>query len=108
MIIVNFKRKHSKIVSFKISGHAGYEEAGKDIVCSAISSIAFTIVNGITDILYIEPDIEQKDGLLSLDLSCNSLDDIEKSQILLETMLLGIKCIENEYGNYIKVMEEEV
>ncbi|CAM2844305.1 ribosomal-processing cysteine protease Prp [Hathewaya histolytica] len=108
MITANFKRKHNKIFSFKISGHAGYKDPGYDIVCSAVSAISLSIANGITDILYIEPLINTGDGLLSLDLSHVSCDQIEKCQILLETMLLGIKTVENEYGKYIKVVEEEV
>lgn len=108
MITANFKRKHKKIVSFKVSGHAGYDDSGYDIVCSAISAISLTIANGITEILYIDPIIETNDGFLNLDLSHNSAEQIEKCQVLLETMLLGIKSVENMYGKYIKVVEEEV
>ena len=33
-----------------ISGHANYDEYGKDIVCSAVSSTVITTVNGILSI----------------------------------------------------------
>ena len=34
----------------KVSGHAKYDEAGKDIVCASVSSIIYTTVNGIFNI----------------------------------------------------------
>ncbi|AWZ48826.1 ribosomal-processing cysteine protease Prp [Hathewaya limosa] len=110
MITARFKRKHDNIVFFKISGHAGYADPGFDIICSSVSSISYTIANGITEILYIEPEIkvDENQGLMSLDLSHNSLEEIEKSQVLMKTMLLGIKSLEQLYGDYIKVIEEEV
>lgn len=110
MITAKFLRKHNKLVYYEISGHAGYSDFGLDIVCSAVSSISYTIANGITDVLFIKPDIEviDKDGFMSLDLRFNSKEDIEKSQVLMETMLMGIKNIKKSYDDYIKVIEEEV
>lgn len=110
MITARFKRKHESIICFNISGHAGYADSGFDIVCSAVSSISCAIANGITEVLYIEPEIvvNENDGLINLDLSKNSKEEIEKSQVLMKTMLLGIKSIEQMYGDYIKVIEEEV
>ena len=37
-----------------------------------------------------------------------TLEDIERCQVLLETMILGLKSIEITYGEYIKVEIEEV
>lgn len=34
-----------------IKGHAGYAERGKDIVCSAISTLFFTLANGLNESL---------------------------------------------------------
>ena len=34
----------------KVSGHAKYDEVGKDIVCASVSSIIYTTVNGIFNI----------------------------------------------------------
>lgn len=110
MITTKFLRKHSKLVYYEILGHAGYADFGLDIVCSAVSSVSYTIANGITDVLFIEPDIKviEKEGFMSLDLRLNSEEDIDKSQVLMETMLMGIKNIKQLYDEYIKVIEEEV
>jgi len=42
--MIKVKQTDNKIV---ITGHAGYDLVGKDIVCSSVSSIVITTVNGI-------------------------------------------------------------
>lgn len=38
MIVAEFFRKNGEITGFKVSGHAGYDESGRDIVCAGVSS----------------------------------------------------------------------
>ena len=45
MIKVN---KNGNVI--KITGHSGYDNAGKDIVCASVSSIIYTTVNGLLNI----------------------------------------------------------
>ena len=46
-----------------ISGHAMYEDYGKDIVCSAVSSIVITSINGILAIDEKAITYEEKEGI---------------------------------------------
>ena len=45
MIKVNY---NDKVI--KISGHANFNDYGKDIVCASVSSIVYTTINGILNI----------------------------------------------------------
>lgn len=45
MIKISVKKEKEKVRFISIKGHANYDEYGKDIVCSAVSSIAITSVN---------------------------------------------------------------
>ncbi|MGE5629088.1 MAG: ribosomal-processing cysteine protease Prp [Solirubrobacterales bacterium] len=108
MIKAVFKRVSNNLVEFKASGHAGAAESGYDIVCSAVSASTIMIANGITEILKISPTIKEKDGFLHINLRKLSEAEIEGCQVLMETMLLGLKTIEQCYGKYIKVLVEEV
>ena len=108
MINIKFVREHNKLVSFDISGHAGYADSGYDIICSAVSAISYTIANGITEVLSIEAPYEIHDGFLNMDIGVCSSVDIEKSQVLLETMLLGFQSMKVNYGDYINLTVEEV
>ena len=108
MINVKFEKVSGNLVSFKISGHAGFDEYNKDIVCSGVSVLAYAIINGITEVIKVNADFEVRDGFSTLSLKDQSLDDIEKCQVLMETMLLGIKSMEIQYGKYITLKMEEV
>ena len=46
--MITIKRNNNKIV---ISGHALYDEYGKDIVCASVSSIIYTTINGILNLI---------------------------------------------------------
>jgi uncharacterized protein YsxB (DUF464 family) len=108
MITAIFTKNGNNIVSVNLSGHADYVDEGYDMVCSAVSAVSLTIANGITEVLHIKPSIALEDGFLSMDFKSLSLEDIDKCQILLETMLIGMNSIETNYGDYIRVEIEEV
>ncbi|MBE6064651.1 ribosomal-processing cysteine protease Prp [Clostridium cochlearium] len=108
MIIAIFKKKCGNIISFNIKGHANSVEEGYDLVCCAVSAISITIANGITEIAKVNSSIHMEDGFLNLDLENNSLEHIKKCQMLMETMVLGLKSIERNYSEYINVKIEEV
>lgn len=108
MIDVIFKRSNKKLISFNIAGHADYGEKGTDIVCSAVSALSYTFANGMTDVVKVPAEVKLSDGYLNLNLSHLTEEDISKCQMLMETMLLGIKSMEINYGDYIRVYIEEV
>ncbi len=72
----------------EINGHALYDDYGKDIVCSAVSSIVITTVNGIISIdsdaiLYLVNDGRivikiKKDDKITLKLIDNMIDLLRK------------------------------
>ena len=108
MIKVNFKRQANKLVSFTVSGHAGFDEYNRDIVCSAVSALTITVINGLTEILKVKAEIVVEEGFTELSLSRLSDTEIDKCQILMETLLLGLKSMEIQYGKYIMLKMEEV
>ena len=110
MVKVEFVRRKSKIVSFKIKGHAEPKEKQLDVdlICNSISVISQTTVIGIEEVLKIKVKYVIDDGFLNLNLEDQTIKDIERCQVLLETMILGLKSIEITYKKYIKVEIEEV
>lgn len=108
MTDVIFKRKNERLIAFKIEGHAGFDDFNRDIICSAISMVSQTTLIGILEVLKVEAKYCIEDGFLSLSLEEKSMDEIEKCQVLLKTMLLGLENIQISYGDYINVKVEEV
>ena len=46
MIVIDLLiNKKDEIVGFEIRGHANYDEYGKDLVCSAVTILAYSCVN---------------------------------------------------------------
>lgn len=48
MITITFTNKNNTF-ELMVKGHAGYAEAGKDIVCSAVSILLYTLVDSIRE-----------------------------------------------------------
>ena len=93
--------KKNKII--EISGHAGYDEFGKDIVCASVSSVIMTTVNSImnidnSSISYMD------DGNKIIIEKLKHNDIVDK---LLNTMILILKDLEEQYKENIKVESEE-
>jgi hypothetical protein len=108
MIDVEFKKKSCNLVSVRLSGHAGSVDSGYDLVCCAVSVLSQSILIGIIEVLNFDVQYSVDDGFLSFSLENMKKSDIEKCQVLMNTMLLGLKNIELNYGRYIKTYVEEV
>lgn len=114
MITVNFNRLNNKLVSFHVDGHAEYYDPKEDtviyddVVCGCVSNLAQVTILGMLEVLKLNPSYVAEEGNIRLDLNSLSIEDIDKAQVLLETMLLGLKNLEISYGKYIKVIVEEV
>lgn len=94
------------ILGFEFSGHAFFAEAGNDIVCAGISVLATTTVNSLEIQLGIRDhyDVDEKKGYLKCMLPQDlSPEKFLKAQIILKTLEIGIKSIELNYGQYIKI-----
>ena len=99
MIKVEIKKEKGKYTGVKILGHAMYDDYGKDIVCSAASSIVTTTVNGILSL---------KKGSLSYMISKQGmnikiLSDDETTQVLIKNMISLLKELEKNYKDNIQV-----
>lgn len=100
MIKVSVESKDKKNIDrIKIIGHADYDEYGKDIVCSSVSSIVTTTVNGLYELdnnyLTVE---EVKDGMIITILKQDKISDK-----LIKNMLTLLSELEISYPENIKV-----
>ena len=112
MITVNvFVDAEGEHRGFRISGHADFEEAGKDIICAAVSALAQNTVNAIEAFTKDPFDCSLEDGYLECTFSTNVS---KETKLLLNTMLLGLEgvrdssCQENQKDPWIRIVTEEV
>jgi len=100
------KDSKDNIIEFRILGHAGFAEHGSDIVCAAVSVLALNTINSIEKFSNSSFKGEADDGLVRFEF----ISDIDtESSVLVNSLLLGLQSIEEEYGTkYIKIRFEEV
>jgi len=97
------------ILKYIMNGHTGYDEHGKDIVCAAVSVLAQTGLMSLLEFLNLKISYLIEDGYIKVILPKNlNKDDFEKSQIVLNTVLIGIKSVAESYPYYISLDYREV
>lgn len=99
MIKVKVEKDNKHIKKIDISGHALYDDFGKDIVCSSVSSIVITTINGIYEIdkKYLNAE-EKKDSIVITILKEDKICDK-----LINNMLMLLSELEESYPENIKV-----
>ena len=101
MIKVNIKRENKKVYEIVIKGHADYDTLGKDIVCSAVSSIVTTTINGIISIDNVAISYNYKNDKMTI----TNLKKDEITDKLLNNMLDLLKSLAKDYPKNINVKE---
>ncbi len=90
----------SKDKVITVSGHSGYEERGKDIVCASVSSIVITTINGIIEIDNDAIDYSDLDNKIVIRI----IKDDEIVNKLINNMILLLESLEKDYKDYIKII----
>ena len=101
-----FFTEDDRITGFSVSGHSGYAEAGKDIVCAAISAVVTMAEATINDVCGAKAKVRVKEDdariTLTLPASC---DEEESVQAVLSGMMLTLISLREDYPDYIEVLE---
>ena len=106
--ITIYKNREGAFLGFDCLGHAGYADAGEDIVCAGISALVINTVNAVEQYTG-QPhttEADEKSGEIRLRFTSPVEHDAE---LLMKSMVLGLRGIQNNYGNrFIHLRFEEV
>ena len=103
MINLTILKSNDAITTIQAEGHSGYAVAGQDIVCSAVSTIMQTTLNGLLEVVKADVDYQIDEQIPFLRISVNEQD--KQAQILMKSAYLALKQIAGDYKNYIKIKE---
>lgn len=83
----------------EISGHAGYAEYGKDIVCAGVTALTQTLIQSIENLT--DDKIEYRISPGKVEVEYRNLS--EKSKTLVDSFFVGICLIAEEFPEHVKV-----
>lgn len=101
MIKVKIKRSNDIITSIKCSGHANYDEYGKDIVCASFSTMIIVSINIILEF--------DKNAISYTDTNNLEIVNIKKDNItntILNNLVNMIYELRDNYDKNIDIKEE--
>lgn len=97
--MIKVVNKEKEIV---ISGHANYDDFGKDIVCASVSSIITTSINAIYNLNSEAISVTDKNDVMII----TKIKIDETVQKLIDNMLNMLIMLSNDYPKNINVRNE--
>ena len=96
--ITIYRNQKNVFTGFCCEGHAGYANAGDDIVCAGISTLVINTINSIDSLTNssFHLETEEESGLIDFTFEESADHD---AQLLVESMILGLQGIQNDYVN---------
>lgn len=88
----------------EVKGHAEFNP-GNDIVCSAVSALAYTLAGAIQNIGFDDSVFKEKPGdyLLDIKFKDASVKAIDRAKTIFEAIYIGIWQIANTYPDNVSV-----
>ena len=106
MIRCEFFTEDERITGFTVSGHSGYEESGKDIVCAYVTAVVTMAEATINDVLGAKAKVRVKDEQARISLTLpTSCDEEETVQAVLAGMMVTLLSLQEDYPDFIEVLE---
>ena len=102
MIRLTLHQTDGQLTGFECTGHAGYAEAGQDIVCAAVSILTTTCANALESVAGIQATVHAEPGKMMLSLPRDAGHD---AQVILKAMRQGLRDLAEEYPRYFQLIE---
>ena len=104
MITATVTKQGGVYRGFSVEGHALFRDKGKDIVCAAVSILTVNTVNALEKFSSSPFTCTQDNGI---SVSFDGNPD-EKAVLLIDTLLLGLTGIRDQYSDYLEIEMKEV
>ena len=105
MTLVEIKlNNHNRIKKVVVYGHSGYEELGKDIVCSAVST-AMYVSMGLIEKTCSDYTFTSNEEKAYMELVINKSDDF--TNLVVENMVEALEGISEQYPSHLKIKIEK-
>ena len=102
------KDQNEQYIGFECIGHAGYAEAGEDIVCAGVSVLVINTVNSLSRFTKekFKTELDEETGRIGIRFCHPAGHD---ARLLVDSMVLGLQGVQENYGaGYITLDFKEV
>jgi uncharacterized protein YsxB (DUF464 family) len=97
----------SRLSSFFASGHAGWADDGRDVVCAAVSAILQSAWLGLTEVAHVAIEGTRDKGRLELSWPEELRDDASVHAIV-ATAALSIERIAAQYPDHVRTIRHKI
>jgi uncharacterized protein YsxB (DUF464 family) len=102
VVTVSFRRdSRNRLSSVFADGHAGWADAGDDIVCAAASAILQAALLGLTDVAHVAVTAERTPGRLAMRWPEAERDNSDVRAIV-ATAELSIESIAHDFPEHVR------
>ena len=90
-----YKTSSDQFRGFILSGHAGYDQYGQDIVCASVSALVINTVNSIEKFTNDTFDLEHDAKTGFMKLKFHNKEISQEGNLLMNSLVLGLKGIQS-------------
>ena len=102
--ITIYRNQNHDVERFYCNGHAGYDIPGYDVVCAGVSMLVINTINSIEAFTSCPFTCEAEEE--SGDIDFRFTEGItQDAALLIDAMILGLKGIQDDYGNEYIILE---
>ncbi|MCI5844496.1 MAG: ribosomal-processing cysteine protease Prp [Oscillospiraceae bacterium] len=100
MITATFLKRNQTFISVSVSGHAGFADAGQDVICASVSASVQMTANLLTEIYHLPAEIAVEGNRISI--SVASIQN-EHANLLLQGLFLQLQLLMEEAPDCIRI-----
>lgn len=82
-----------------VSGHAGFAEAGKDIVCAGVTALTQTLIRALEGLTKDKIEYEISPGRAGMHYG----DLSEEGKLLVDSFFIGVCLIADEFPDHVRI-----
>ena len=103
-----YKSSSGSYTGLCVNGHAGYAEAGSDIVCAAVSALTINTVNSIDKFTNDDVTVRQDEEQVVIEAGFTGRDGVlsPESTLLLQSYEMGVVELAGQYDE-VQVLFKE-
>lgn len=83
-----------------VTGHSGYDEPGRDVVCAGVTALCQTLIRSIESLT--EDTIKYEISPGRADIQCGNLS--ESSKALVDSFFIGVCMIADEFPDHVRIV----